>query len=81
MTKFVEIGCSYRHHKSKVVYEVYDLTNEHALPENSQRYPVTVSYVGPNGKRWSKPVSNFLETMRHVRNCKCKLKQQELDLE
>jgi len=57
------IGSKWKHHNGNE-YIVYDITNEHAEPERREEYPVTVSYIGSNGKKWSKPLDNFLDRMR-----------------
>lgn len=60
MSPTPKLGSRWSHHKNKGAYRVYDITNEHSRTE---KYPPSVSYVGRNGKRWSKPISLFYETM------------------
>ena len=55
-------GSIWEHHKNKIEYEVYDVTNDEA-DEGRTDYAVTVSYIGPNGKKWSKSLERFHETM------------------
>jgi hypothetical protein len=43
------------------VYEIYDITNQDS---ENPAYPVTISYRGRNGRRWSKTWARFKETMR-----------------
>ena len=50
----------WRHH-SRRLYVVVLITNEHT--EHPDRYPVTVCYVGSNGRAWSKSLKRFHETM------------------
>lgn len=59
-TKLPEHQTIWQHHNGNY-YRVYDTTNEHT--ERPEEYPPTVSYRGENGKRWSKPLPNFLEKM------------------
>lgn len=58
--KLPEHQTIWQHHNGNY-YRVYDTTNEHT--ERPDEYPPTVSYIGENGKRWSKPLPNFLEKM------------------
>lgn len=50
-------------HRNGNEYTVYDITNEHAEPENRDKYPIMISYVGANGKRWSKTLKDFMAKM------------------
>jgi len=60
------IGSKWKHHNGNE-YIVYDITNEHAEPGRREEYPVTVSYRGiVNGRKWSKPLANFLTKMEPV---------------
>lgn len=56
------MGTIWEHHKNGIEYEVYDVTNEDADEERTD-YRTTVSYIGPNGKKWSKSLERFHETM------------------
>ena len=47
----------------RYTYTVYDVTNENSVNPD---YPVSVSYVGKNGRRWSKPLNNFIDRMLQV---------------
>lgn len=62
-----KLGSTWKHHKGNE-YEVYDITNEGAEPENAEQYPVNISYRGANGKKWSKSLANFLAKMTWVRD-------------
>lgn len=54
------------HKKNQTRYMVYDITNGEAAEGRNDEYPVTVCYIGENGKKWSKPLANFLEKMEPV---------------
>ena len=60
-----ELGSTWVHRNSNppYVYTVYDITNEHSTNPD---YPVSVSYVGKNGRRWNKPLDNFMGRMIQV---------------
>lgn len=57
------IGSPWVHKKNKISYTVYDITNAEADPGRNEEYPITVSYIGMNGKKWSKSLANFLDRM------------------
>lgn len=57
---------SFWQHENGNEYVVYDITNEHADPQNRDKYPIVVSYVGMNGRKWSKPLENFLAKMKLI---------------
>lgn len=50
-------------HYNGAEYEVYDVTNADADPGRELDHPVSISYKGANGKRWSKPLDEFLKKM------------------
>jgi hypothetical protein len=53
-------GSRWRHHSGRV-YVVLMVTNE--ASDRQDKFPTTAVYQGNNGKRWSRPVSEFLEKM------------------
>lgn len=55
----------WKHYKGNE-YTVYDVTNADADPGRNVDHPISVSYRGDNGKRWSKPLDLFLEKMTPV---------------
>ena len=57
------INSLWEHHTNKTEYEVYDVTNDEGDEDKRGQYPITVSYIGPNGKKWSKSLERFHETM------------------
>ena len=59
-----KIGSPWIHKKNETEYTVYDITNDEADVGRNAEYPITVSYIGSNGKKWSKPLDNFLDRMR-----------------
>lgn len=50
-------------HHSGRTYTVIMITNRWST---KSEYPITIVYEGTNGRVWSKPLKNFLETMRKV---------------
>jgi hypothetical protein len=48
-------------HTNGIVYEVMFLTNIGTLYPD--KYPITVVYRGPNGKVWSRPLSDWHRSM------------------
>jgi hypothetical protein len=52
---------SYWKHRNGNIYQVTKVTN---LSDRQDEYPVTVSYIGPNGKEWSKQAFNWFTKMR-----------------
>ena len=60
-TMIIQLGSHWTHHKNGGVYTIYDITNDHS---ESPDYPLHISFIGRNGKRWSKPLDNFLDTMQ-----------------
>ena len=59
------IGKQFKHYNG-IIYTVICLTNEHADPENSEKYPVTVVYMGTNGKVWSRLLSTWTASFKEV---------------
>ncbi|ESQ85441.1 hypothetical protein AEAC466_04560 [Asticcacaulis sp. AC466] len=53
----IEPGQVYRHHSGRV-YTVLYLANASVI---SDRFPITVVYIGANGNVWSRPLAQFLE--------------------
>jgi len=51
------LGKPHIHHTSKGLYTPIIITNIDT--ENHEKYPVTVVYVGENGKLWSRPFSEW----------------------
>lgn len=51
---------SYWMHRNGNIYQVTSLTN---LSDRQKEYPVTINYVGPNGKEWSKTAYDWFEKM------------------
>jgi len=51
---------SYWRHRNGNIYQVTSITN---LDTKQARYPVTVNYIGPNGKEWSKRADEWFEKM------------------
>ena len=60
MNNLPKIGSIWSHHTSGGEYVVYDITNENT---QNEKYPINISYRGANGRKWSKPLDNFLRTM------------------
>lgn len=56
----IEIGSKWVHHSGRK-YEVVLVSNQHST--NIERYPITITYRGPNDRVWSKPIDRFLDTM------------------
>lgn len=55
----------WKHRNGVGPYTVLFLTNEGAL--HPDKYPVSVVYEGPNGKRWSRPADGWhLSFERHT---------------
>lgn len=50
-------------HYNGVVYEVVAIANEHSTRDV---YPPTVVYRGPNGRIWSRPLSDWHRSMTFV---------------
>lgn len=50
-------------HRNGNEYELITVTNSNADTANVEKYPPTVVYCGENGRIWSKPIQNFLESM------------------
>jgi hypothetical protein len=53
----------WRHIRNNTLYKVLLLTNEAATKDT---FPVTVVYVDYDGKIWSRPLSEWLESMELV---------------
>lgn len=53
-------GTTWEHHSGRI-YTVYDITNEST--EYRDKYPLTISYIGQNGKRWSGPAWDWHRRM------------------
>lgn len=53
-------GSLWLHEKSANKYRVITITNLHAT---DKRYPVTVVYKGHDGKLWSRPLSEWSNSM------------------
>lgn len=51
---------SYWQHRNGNIYQVISVTN---LSDRQAQYPVTITYVGPNGKEWSKTAFDWFEKM------------------
>jgi len=51
---------SYWRHRNGNIYQVKEVSNE---SDRQAEYPVTITYVGPNGKKWSKSAFNWFEKM------------------
>lgn len=51
---------SWWRHRNGNLYRVVMVTN---LSDRQAEYPVTISYVGPNGKEWSKQAHDWFEKM------------------
>jgi hypothetical protein len=47
-------------HRNGNIYTVEGYANEYST---SDKYPVTVIYVGENGKRWCRPADDWLRSM------------------
>ena len=60
MNNLPKIGSIWSHHTNGGEYVVYDITNENT---QNEKYPINISYRGANGRKWSKPLDNFLRTM------------------
>lgn len=54
------------HRKNQIRYMVFDILNDEAAEGRNDEYPITVCYIGENGKKWGKPLANFLEKMECV---------------
>jgi hypothetical protein len=57
------VGDTWKHHNG-IEYEVVLVTNQYS---DRPEYQTTVSFVGANGKAWSKTLGNFLRKMTFVR--------------
>lgn len=53
-------------HKNGNLYEVYDVTNE--FTERHDEYPVTISYRGENGRKWSRAFWRWHSSMTELPN-------------
>ena len=51
---------SYWKHRNGNIYQVKEVSNE---SDRQGEYPVTITYVGPNGKKWSKTAFNWFDKM------------------
>lgn len=60
MNNLPKIDSIWSHHTNGGEYVVYDITNENT---QNEKYPINISYRGANGRKWSKPLDNFLRTM------------------
>lgn len=65
LTHVPEPGTEWKHDNGNR-YWVIALCNEHADPQNATKYPVTVTYIGENGRIWSKELPNFIARMHYV---------------
>lgn len=61
-TDIPKLETKWKHHNG-AEYEVYDVTNADADTGRELDHPVSISYKGANGKRWSKPLDVFLKKM------------------
>lgn len=52
------VGKSFRHTNGNI-YTVLCLTNTNSTPERMLEYPVSVIYMGQNGKTWSRKLSDW----------------------
>ena len=59
-----EIGSMWKH-RNGPIYTVTALFNEHT--EHPDKYPVSVAYVGPNGRTWVRPLHDWHRSMTFVR--------------
>lgn len=64
LTHVPEPGTEWKHDNGNR-YWVIALCNEHADPQNASKYPVTVTYIGENGRIWSKELPNFIARMTY----------------
>lgn len=64
-TDIPKLETRWKHYKGNE-YTVYDITNADADPGRNEDHPISVSYRGDNGKRWSKPLDKFLDKMTPV---------------
>lgn len=53
--------------QSKRIYTVILIANEHF---DTPAYPITVIYLGRNGRIWAKNITVFLKTMRKFKESK-----------
>lgn len=51
---------SYWKHRNGNIYQVKEVSNE---SDRQGEYPVTITYVGPNGKKWSKTAFKWFDKM------------------
>lgn len=51
---------SYWKHRNGGIYQVTSVTN---LSDRQEQYPMTINYIGPNGKEWSKTAYDWFEKM------------------
>lgn len=56
-------GSRWRHHTSKQIYSVLFITNRETT---NLDYPVTVVYVGQNGKLWSRPAVDWFRSFTFI---------------
>lgn len=59
-------GSVWRHH-SGTEYTVIDVTDEPDA-EKADKFPVTVFYRGPDGRKWPRKLPSFLASFTHVRD-------------
>lgn len=55
-------------HRNGCEYLIILLTNENSNPENSDKYPVNVVYIGMNGNIWSRPLTDWHRSMTPIDN-------------
>lgn len=63
----------WQHKKNRTVYQVTEISN---LGEKQGDYPVTISYMGPDGRPWSMVASKWYDKMDPVTTMLTKLLHQ-----
>lgn len=53
-------GSQWRWRESTRIYTVVAIANRDSVNPD---YPITIVYLGRNGKLWAKPIDTFLRTM------------------
>lgn len=53
-------------HRNGNVYTVLFLTNTDSTPERQIQHPVDVIYMGPNGKLWSRRLSDWSRSFKAI---------------
>lgn len=58
-------GTQYKH-RNGVIYTVLFLTNTEGEPSRLKDHPVDVVYEGPNGKKWSRKLTDWDRSFKKI---------------